>query len=213
MFSTYGDLKNEVVEWANRADITDRIGSFVRLFEAKANQEIRHWRQQVRAQLSVSTQFVDLPDSSDPSGPFREAINLQVAEGGRHYPVETVSAERLDEIKQRHPTAGRPQFVAIVAGELEFVPVPDQAYTVEMLYYRDIPTITGSDSGTNWLLTYYPHLYLFGTLCELEPYVQEDNRFPLWKTRLDQEFQQMRVESRRAEFAGPQHVMPRRRLG
>ena len=44
-----------------------------------------------------------------------------------------------------------------------------------------------SDSNTsNWLLTSYPDVYFFATLCEIEPYIVEDERIPMWQAKLEQ---------------------------
>lgn len=44
-----------------------------------------------------------------------------------------------------------------------------------------------SDSNTsNWLLTAYPDVYFFATLCEIETYNVEDERIPMWAAKLEQ---------------------------
>ena len=56
---------------------------------------------------------------------------------------------------------------------------------------RDLgETLTALSGGnpTNWLLTTHPDAYLFGALCEAEPFIGNDERFPLWKARRDEIF-------------------------
>ena len=42
----------------------------------------------------------------------------------------------------------------------------DAADAYELHYYQKIPTLIGSDTNTNWLLTEYPNAYLFGLMVE-----------------------------------------------
>lgn len=43
-----------------------------------------------------------------------------------------------------------------------------------------------SDANTaNWLLTAYPDVYFFATLCEIEPHIIEDERIPMWEAKLE----------------------------
>ena len=43
-----------------------------------------------------------------------------------------------------------------------------------------------ANNQSNWLLANHPDAYLFGTLCEAEPFIGHDERFPLWKARRDE---------------------------
>lgn len=62
----------------------------------------------------------------------------------------------------------------------------------------------GADTGTNWLLTNYPDVYLFGALVESAPFVRDDDRLPIWEAEL-----QRRLD----ELAGNVRSDPTRSLG
>ena len=59
------------------------------------------------------------------------------------------------------------------------MPVPDDDYEIEMVYRKTVPALTSS-AATNWLLTFAPDLYLYGTLREAAIFMQEDERITLW---------------------------------
>ena len=68
--STFDELKTSVADFLNRDDLTNVIPQFIKLAEARANREIRHWRMEKRATATLDTQFTSLPTD------FLEAIRL-----------------------------------------------------------------------------------------------------------------------------------------
>jgi hypothetical protein len=50
---------------------------------------------------------------------------------------------------------------------------------MEMLYWRKFPALT-SVAPSNWMLLNAPDVYLYGSLLELEPFVQNDARIAVW---------------------------------
>ena len=72
---------------------------------------------------------------------------------------------------------------------------PDGANT------RIVPLSAGTD--TNWLLTNYPDIYLYGSLIESAPYLRDDQRIGLWQSEYDR---------RADELAGSIRTDPTRTL-
>ena len=78
----------------------------------------------------------------------------------------------------RRSTSAEPRYFTVFGDELEFAPTPDAAYTIEMVYRRNIPPL--AENADNWLLTLAPDLYLYGALLESAPYIKEDGRIQTW---------------------------------
>ena len=73
---------------------------------------------------------------------------------------------------------GYPTAYTIVGSNLYLSPVPDSAYTLRMVYQQKVPALS---SGTNWLMTNFPAVYLYASLCAAAPYLKDDNRLPVWE--------------------------------
>jgi hypothetical protein len=70
---------------------------------------------------------------------------------------------------------GRPAYAALIAGQLCLYPAPTQAWNVELTYYAGIPALTATNTS-NWLLTSFPDLYLWGALAEAWNYYEDDEQ-------------------------------------
>ena len=63
-------------------------------------------------------------------------------------------------------------------------PTPDADYPFEVLYY-ELPPLLDDAVQTNWLTEYAPQLLLYGTLLEATPFLQNDERIPVWQNMYD----------------------------
>lgn len=110
--------------------------------------------------------------------------NMEIS--GSHRVIAIVDPQLLVLRKGVMPATGRPQAAAIVDdGEnLLLAPVPDQAYTAEIIYTTKLTPLSGSVS-TNWLLDSHPDIYLYGSLVQSAPFLKDDPRLPMWQTMLD----------------------------
>jgi hypothetical protein len=91
-----------------------------------------------------------------------------------------MSGTQMDEFRfGTSNVAGQPRYFTIFGDEIELAPTPDQNYTIEMVYRKNVPALT-SDNTTNWLLTLAPDMYLYGCLLESAPYIKEDGRIQTW---------------------------------
>ncbi|MGB1223913.1 MAG: phage adaptor protein, partial [Mycobacterium sp.] len=95
-------------------------------------------------------------------------------------PLQFTSIQQADRFRQKHSGTGKPIWFAIHGTYLEFVPVPDSTYTVEMTYYAQLAAMS-ADTDTNWLLTHFPDAYLYGSLLNAAPYLQDDERLMVWE--------------------------------
>lgn len=186
----YTSLQGAATEWLARDQDTTliaRIPSFIQLCEAKLNRGlfVRQMEQRSSATLSfgvTDAEFVLLP----PDFQSMRRVRLSSVTGKPNLTFK--SGTQMDEYRASNGDAtGQPQFFTIFGSEMELVPTPDQAYTLEMVYRTVIPPL--ASNATNWLLQFSPDLYLYGTLLESAPYIKEDGRINTWglgfKTALD----------------------------
>lgn len=180
--STYSGLVSAVTEWLardNDATLVARIPDFITLAEAKFNRELRSVKMETRSTTTVDTtddepEFISLPSD------FQTMRRIRLSSVTGKPRLEFLSGAQADEFRYgRDNVTAPPQYFTIVGDEIELLPTPDTNYTVEMVYRANVPAIT-SGNTTNWLLTLAPDLYLYGALLESAPYIQQDERIPVW---------------------------------
>ena len=71
-------------------------------------------------------------------------------------------------------------------------PVPDDVYEIRLLYKSKIPSL--ASNGTTWLMTTYPHVYLYATLCEAAPYIKDDNRTAIWEKKYKESIESVNAQ-------------------
>lgn len=194
----YGELKSAVAAFLNRQDLTSVIPTFVTLCLADLNRTVRHRSMLSRSTAVLDTHFTTLPED------WLEAKNLQLNTN----PVTSLKYVTLEhaDLLRRSYSSGQPRYYTFVSDTIEVVPPPDTAYEVEMVYYAAIAAFQ-ADEDTNWLLTSYPDVYLYGTLMQSAPYLKDDERVPVWGQLYRQFLTDVNASSDKAEFSGSALVM------
>jgi len=193
--TTYAELKSSIADFLNRDDLTSVIPDFITLAEADMNRNVRHWRQEARTSQTIDAQYEDLPND------FLEVVRYQVTSNDTNS-LELISQGEMLERRERNlNTTGRPQYYAITAGQAEFYPTPDGAYTAELYYMQRITALSDSNTS-NWVLQYYPDAYLYGALVHSAPYLSEDARSQTWAALYQNAVNAINMESEKAKFGG-----------
>tara|TARA_R110001599_G_scaffold14046_2_gene61968 strand:- start:794 stop:1414 length:621 start_codon:yes stop_codon:yes gene_type:complete len=193
--TTYTELKSAVADWLLRDDLTAVLPSFISLAEAGLNRQARHWRMEKRSSATLDSQYSALPAD------FLQPIRLSLTSGTT---FELELASQADIVDMRSLAAnntGRPRYYALTAGEIEVFPTPGDNYTLELAYVARVPALSDSNAD-NWLLTYYPDAYLYGTLLQAAPYLKDDERVGLWKSLYDGAVSGIIADGERAKFGG-----------
>lgn len=192
--SNYAELKSAVADWLNRADLTSAIPNFVSLAEAKFNRDLRTRQQVKRAYATLTGQYIQLPTD------WAEGINLQLNVNPVRV-LDFVTTDQADRIRANRYGDTDADAYTIVGSQLEVIPVVGDDTEIEMAYYAKVPALSDSNT-TNWLLTEWPDLYLYGTLVHAAPYLREDDRIATWKGLADQLTEEIRMSDERAKHSG-----------
>lgn len=159
--SNYTELQASIGTWMNRSDLSAIIPDFVRLFEARANRELRVTDME---EALSSTPLVS-GGASLPTG-FLAFKELRF-DGTPNYTLQPKSLEWIrGQIANSTSTA---QYFAVTKSTVQCWP---ETGPIKGTYYKEIPAL--ASNSTNWLLTSYPDLYLFGSLVEAAIYLQDD---------------------------------------
>jgi hypothetical protein len=202
--ASYADLKRAIVDWANKPEIEQAVGSFVQFAEARFNRELRTQQQIARKRATSDQQFVALPED------WLEAKNIQLNTDPPRR-LQFVTLDEADEMRARGSLT-HVSFYSIAGLSLELLPTPDSDVEIEMIYWRTIPPLSDAEP-TNWLLSRAPDLYLHAALLQASAYLETDARVPLWEAAVTQTINNLNMEAQRAAVSGSTLVRRMRSFG
>ena len=178
--STYAELQSSIADWLNRSDLTSQIPDFISLAEAEFTRTLRHRKMITRSDATIDSEY-----SATPSD-WMQSQQL-ILKTNPVTPLEYVTGEALNSLKATSSAVGRPTHYTNIGTELQVFPSPDSNYTAELVYFRNVPKLSDSNT-TNWLLELAPDLYLYGTLLQSAPYLRDDERITTWASLYSKKF-------------------------
>lgn len=167
--STFDDLKSAISGWASRTDLGSRLDDFVALCEAriKSDDRLLLSKGEVATDFSISSDTTALPDG------FLGIKRIHSSTNGKGY-VYKHPSEFASILNSTYHTATDPDtyYYTIEGDNFRISPAPTAAITAKLLYHS-LPALSVSNT-TNWMLTAYPNVYLYGCLLEYYLYSIED---------------------------------------
>jgi hypothetical protein len=191
--TSYAGLQAAIARFLNRSDLVDDIPGFITLAEAQISRVLR--RTTIRASVSIFGPSFAIPASVVEL----RSLRLVTASTRLDLPIVIVTPEVLAERRAGRNAVGRPTHAAIIGSELLFVPACDQAYTMEMSYFAKLVVLSATNPS-NLVLVEAPDLYLFGALKEAAPFLEHDERTPLWEAKYNTAIEQLTAVRDREEF-------------
>jgi hypothetical protein len=192
---TYDELKTAVANWLDRNDLTDRIPEFIALAEARMNRVLR--LRMMESKYTAST-VASQRNYALPTG-YIQMRNFQI-NTSPVTPLQYVSPEIYDRL-WGGSTGGTPQFYTIITNEIQLGPVPGSVLTLEMLFYKKITALSGTNT-TEQMLTDNPDIYLYGALLEAEPFIMNDERVGLWAKGFQQAVADLQEQDNKDRHSG-----------
>jgi hypothetical protein len=167
--TNYTELQEAIGDWLDRDDLPTQIQLYISLAEAEFNREIRNRNMEVRVTMSTTggANYYDLPDD------WEEQRSIVLISANYRKGLQFLSIEQMDMQARPYPVTytGEPIWFTNYGNALRLLPVPDQAYTMELFYYQEIPPL--ATNGTNWLLAAHPDIYLFASLVQATSQLDE----------------------------------------
>jgi hypothetical protein len=194
-FTSYSDLKTTVANYLGRSDLTAQIPDFIRLAETRMARDLRT-RQMLKSATATMTGAdarVALPTD------FMEVRDLYIL-GNPRMPVTYLSPSAFTR-DARADESGKPFYYTVLASEFLFAPVPDTAYTLQILYYAKPVVLSDSNASNVFLANYYDAL-LYGSLAEAEPYLVNDARLQTWISLYDRAINNINESDEGSEYSG-----------
>lgn len=192
------ELLADIASWLNRVsspEVAEYAPAFITLAESRFNRDLRVRQMIKRSTSTLSAGYLALP------GDWLEAKQVQInLSTGKPRKLEPVSMEQADAIRAED-IHDDPRFFCIVGSELEVVPTTTENLTVEMAYYAKVPALTTA-APTNWLLSAWPDMYLYGSLVHSAPYLRDDERITTWATLYERALEEINASDQRAQHSG-----------
>ena len=190
-----------IQEWLDDTSISAFVPDSIRMCEARLNRLLRVSRMEARADATTSGEYLALPTDCAAVRSIYVAAQFNT----RLEPMESgAMRDRFSGFPSQTPIA-----YAISGGQLQFGPVPDKPYTIEVVYYAKLPPL--AFNATNWLLTAHPDVYLYGSLLSAEMRGWNDSRLPLLKGAFDAGIAEIETDSASFKWgSGP--LVPRMAL-
>jgi hypothetical protein len=195
--TTYTELKSSLADWLNRTDLTSAIADFISLAEAQMERQLRTRQMIVRANatFAAAAEYGTVPDD------FLETKSIKLDTN----PVTSLSFQTIEAMDQLSNTtylsSGKPLYFTVVGNQFRLLPIPDGEYTAELVYYAKLTKLS-STVATNFLLTQAPDVYLYGSLLQAAPYLQDDARISVWSSLYLAGLEQLQVADDRGSTSG-----------
>lgn len=172
--ANYSDLVASVASWLHRSDLTSIIPDLVTIAEARMSNDIKARDMDTTATLTLVSGTNTVATPTD----MTEVRRLMISSTDPKRPLVYVTPDQLA-TKYPYSTTGMPEVFTVIGANFELAPIPDAAYSVSCTYRQRVPSL--QSNTTNWLMTKWPHAYLYATLCASAPYLGQDQRVDVWE--------------------------------
>ena len=191
--SNYDELRTSIANWADRDDLASFIPDFIALCEARFNRalRLRSMEQKEYATTVGGQSNYALPANYLQMREFRLDQEPTVS-------LTYISPEIFESWSLG---SGQPKFYTIIANEIRIGPTPAGVYKMEMLFWRKFPSLTPT-AQSNWMLQNAPDVYLYGSLLELEPFIQNDARVQLWASGFQKAVDEIQLQDDKDRHSG-----------
>ena len=93
---------------------------------------------------------------------------------------------------------GKPVAYSVVGLEMKMRPIPDSAYTAEIIYVGSVSSL--SDVSTPILFTRSPDLYLYGALTEAYIYLLDEQRAAVYDEKFTRAINEVKIDEERSHY-------------
>jgi hypothetical protein len=189
--TTYAELQTALGNWLNRSDLTSRYPEFIALAEPGIRRTLRSTTDRSTGTLVAGTETLTLPTGA------KSVVSLVLTDETFTFPLRPVTPNQLARLHRAG--TGRPAAFAVVGTTLYFDVTPDDAYAYTLVVVGGLSALSGGNP-TNTVLTSSPDIYLYGALAQAAPYLEHDERVPLWVAAYEKAIVEENIARERVEF-------------
>lgn len=198
--TTYAELKQNIIDHTKRSgnDMLSKLDLFIDMAESDINKDlrVREMESRTTATTSTSDRFVALPTG------FKQMRQLQITVNSVLYDLDFVTLKFMT----INDNAGIPtQFT--ITSQIEMNRVSDQAYTLEIDYWKEVTALSNSNTSTT-VLTTYPMVYLAACLKHAFRWTLQYDNADYWENVFMREISKANRKSRKGQVGPVPRMMP-----
>lgn len=195
--SNYTNIASSVENWLNRSGFTDVTAiteDFIIMAQRRIQRDVRIPTMEVfssgitvtSGQSAIPTDMLDVKE-------------MVATDGSTAWPVVRSKYSRVR--NERLKAGAGPSFFDTVAGNFEFGPEPSSGVTVDLVYYRELESIS-TTVAQNWFSTYAPELILFGAMIEAAIFLKEKEMQVVYEEAYTEALKRLKDQKSKAEWSG-----------
>jgi len=194
----YTEIINLALSYSDRtdSDITERMGDFVKIVEARINRALRVNQMSTRSIVVTlkDQQYIGLPKD------FAGIRDIEVKEKGatKGTTIHYINPEQMNGAIQVDGPGNI--YYTIISNQIQLFPAQDDKL-LEIVYYRLLDHLD-IDNDTNWLSLRYPDSYVFGLIVEIESFVKNPTGAEMWNQRFESALQEISHEDQIDRWSG-----------
>lgn len=205
----YQSLCNKIADTLNRQDLNAVIPDFTVLATKRIERDmtrVKHPMSIIRANATVVQNYVPVP--------LDFIAVYQMMDQDTTVTLDYVSPDQSKEVLAQGwnstsgpysntlpsvASSGGPIYYTIIGTQFRIFPPPGVSAPVylDLWYYARLAALNTTNT-TNWVLTRYPDLYLYGSLVHSAPYLKADERIQTWEAAYQTILRDIEVEADRA---------------
>ena len=194
----YTEIINLALSYADRtdSDITNRMGDFISIVEARINRAIRVNQMATRSliitvkgqeQFGLPKGFAGIRD-----------IEVREKDATKGLTAQYLNPEQMNGAKK--VDFGGNIYYTIMANQIQLFP-PQDDKVLEIVYYKRLETIDEFNQ-TNWLSDRYPDCYIFGLIVEIESFVKNPTGAEMGNQRFESALAEISHEDQIDRWSG-----------
>lgn len=195
----YQEIVDAALAYADRDDshITDMIGSFLPVVEARVNRVLQVSKMTVRATVPTieGQEYYGLPED------FAGIRDIEVRTDATSTDRETLLYISPEQMNNHASNSGTKIFYTIAAQQIHIYP-PQTDRLMEIIYYQQLPPLTSSNTE-NWLSKINPDVYIFGMLVEISSFTKDVEAAQMWQARFSASVDGIINEDEQTRWSGP----------
>jgi hypothetical protein len=194
--ASYADLQTSIANFLARSDLNAQIPDFIQLAEARINRELetREQEKRVQATLVAGDEYIALPTD------LREVREVKLLTS----PLTVLNYMSPTGLDNEYSSNGlsKPRGYSIAGKEMKLRPIPDSAYTAEIMYIGSVDTLSAVSTPTLFLRS--PDVYLYGALTEAYVYLLDEARAAQYDEKFTRAINEVRMDEERSHYGtGP----------
>lgn len=195
MITNYSTLKTEIANWIHRTDLTSNIPTFIQLAESKISNSIKGLplETQVTQTLTAGVNTLALPAD------YNEMQSI-VVQSNPTSVLEFIPDNVLLHYNSTN-TSGVPEFFTIIGNNIVLSKTPDSNYSIVITYVAKLTSLSDVNT-TNWVLTNFPYLYLYGSLIEASIYCNDVDQVQFYESKFNSAIMDVIEKYSNQKFSG-----------